>query len=78
LYFFSNRNTHVEENEILDSRRTLEKNQTMLSETVKLVKNEEGKEQEQEKMKLRRRSKIKVSVLFFQHVSFLVLRLNFH
>ena len=47
----------------------------MLGETVKLVKNEEEKEQKEEKMKLRRRSKIKVSVLFFQPVSFLALRL---
>ena len=72
LYYFSNRNTRIEEKVGPDSRNTVEKNQTVLKEFVsQLVKNEEEKEKEEEGMKLRRRSKIKVSVLFFRPVSFL-------
>jgi len=72
LHSASNRNTQIEEKVGPDSRNTVEKNQTVLKESVSpLVKNEEEKEKEEEGMKLRRRSKIKVSVLFFPPVSFL-------
>ena len=72
LYYFSNRNTQIEEKVGPDSRNTVEKNQTVLKESVSpLVKNEEEKEKEEEGMKLQRRSKIKVSVLFFRPFSFL-------